>query len=406
MIPQLLLELWEIVLWSDEFMNKKHWSTILLRVLSYVLVAVVASITTMYCMAFQSSNKLNTLRFLINNYFVGEVDRQTLDDGAAAGMVEALPDRWSYYIPASQLQASQENMANAFVGVGITIVALEDGQGFEIQKVEPGSGALEAGIMPGDILVAVEGQNASELGTDGLRELIRGEENTQVELTVMRDGLEQTMSVTRKRVLVQVATGKMLDGNVGYIAITNFNDRCAQETIDRVEELLEQGATALIFDVRFNPGGYKEELVKLLDYLLPEGDLFRSVYYSGAESVDTSDASCLEVPMAVLMNADSYSAAEFFAAALDEYEWAVLVGEPTVGKGYFQNTIELGDGSAVALSVGKYFTPKGVCLEETGGLTPEIEVKIDLETAAKVYAGLLEPQEDPQLQAALEVLKK
>ena len=387
-------------------MEKKHWSAILLRVLSYVLVAVVASITTMYCMSFQSSNKLNTLRFLIDNYFIGEVDRQALEDGAANGMVEALPDRWSYYIPASQLQANQENMANAFVGVGITILVREDGQGFDIQKVEPGSGALEAGILPGDILTAVEGQKVSELGTDGTRNLIRGEENTQVQLTVLRDGQEHTFAVTRKKLLVQVATGRMLEGNVGYITIANFNDRCAQETIARIEELLEQGATALIFDVRFNPGGYKDELVKLLDYLLPEGDLFRSVFYSGLEQLDTSDEKCLEIPMAVLMNGDSYSAAEFFAAALDEYDWAVLVGEPTVGKGYFQNTIELGDGSAVALSVGKYFTPKGVCLGDTGGLIPEVEVKIDLETAAKVYAGLLEPQEDPQLQAALEALKK
>jgi len=387
-------------------MNKKHWSTILLRVLSYVLVAVVASITTMYCMSFQSSNKLNTLRYLINTYFIGEVDPEALEDGAANGMVEALPDRWSYYIPASQLQASQENMANAFVGVGITIMVREDNQGFDIQKVEPGSGALEAGILPGDILVAVEGQKVSELGTDGTRNLIRGEENTQVELTVLREGREHTFRVTRRKLLVQVAAGKMLEGNVGYITITNFNDRCAQETISQIEELMQQGATALIFDVRFNPGGYKEELVKLLDYLLPEGDLFRSVYYSGEERIDTSDAKCLELPMAVLINADSYSAAEFFAAALEEYDWAVLVGEPTVGKGYFQSTIELGDGSAVALSMGKYYTPKGVCLGDTGGLTPEIEVKIDLETAAKVYAGLLEPQDDPQLQAALEALKK
>ena len=158
--------------------------------------------------------------------------------------------------------------------------------------------------------------------------------------------------------------------------------------------------------MRFNPGGYKDELVKLLDYLLPEGDLFRSQLYTGEEAVDTSDAKCLEMPMAVLVNGDSYSAAEFFAAALDEYDWAVLVGEPTVGKGYFQSTFDLGDGSAVALSVGKYFTPNGRCLEDEGGLTPEVTVEVDQETASKIYAGVLEPTEDPQIQAALEALKK
>ena len=387
-------------------MNKKHWSYILLRVLSYILVAVVASVTTVYVMLQQTGGKLTTLRYLINTCFIGEVDQQALDDGAAYGMVEALPDQWSYYIPASSMQANQENMENAYVGVGITITVREDGKGFDILRVEPGSGALDAGILPGDILIGVEDQQVSELGTDGARELIRGEENTQVKLAVLRDGQEHSYTVTRKRMLVQVATGQMLEGNVGYITITNFNERCAEETIARIEELLEQGATGFIFDVRFNPGGYKDELVKLLDYLLPEGDLFRSQFYTGQETVDTSDASCLEMPMVVLMNGDSYSAAEFFAAALREYDWAVLVGEPTVGKGYFQNTIELGDGSAVALSVGKYFTPKGVCLGETGGLAPDVTVEVDLETASGIYAGLLTPEEDPQLQAALEALKK
>lgn len=388
-------------------MGKKiDWSKVLLRLLTYVLVAVITCVGTMYFMLQQTGGKLTTLRYLINTCFIGEVDQQALEDGAAYGMVDALPDRWSYYIPASQMQANTEHMENAYVGVGITIVARADNKGFDIVKVEPNGGALEAGILPGDILVAVEGQRLSETGIDGTRVLIRGEEGTQVKVTVERDGQELEFSVIRKQLLVQVATGEMLEGNVGYITIANFNERCAQETIARIEELIEQGATALIFDVRFNPGGYKDELVELLDYLLPEGDLFRSLFYNGEETVDTSDEKCLEMPMAVLMNGESYSAAEFFAAALDEYDWAVLVGEPTVGKGYFQNTIELGDGSAVALSVGKYFTPKqGLCLEEEGGLTPEVEVLIDEELASKIYSGLLDPMEDPQVLAALAELK-
>ena len=382
------------------------WAKILLRILTYVLVAVVTCVSTMYLMLQQSGGKLTALRFLINNCFIGEVDQETLDDGAAAGMVDALPDRWSYYIPASEMLANTEHMENAYVGIGVTIMVREDNKGLDIIQVEPAGGAREAGVLPGDVLVAVEGQQVSELGTDGTRALIRGEENTQVNITVERDGQKLDFTVTRKQLLVQVATGEMLEGNVGYVTIANFNDRCAQETIARIEELIAQGATSLLFDVRFNPGGYKDELVKLLDYLLPEGDLFRSQLYTGEEAVDTSDAKCLEMPMAVLINGDSYSAAEFFAAALDEYDWAVLVGEPTVGKGYFQSTFDLGDGSAVALSVGKYFTPNGRCLEDEGGLTPEVPVEVDLETASKIYAGVLEPTEDPQIQAALEALKK
>ena len=382
------------------------WSRLLLRICSYVLVAVVTCVATMYFMLQSTGGKLTYLRYMINACFIGEVDQQALEDGAANGMVQALPDRWSYYIPASSMQANQESLDNAYVGVGITITVREDNKGYDIIQLEPTGGALEAGILPGDILVAVEEQRLSEMTVEQARDLIRGEAGTQVKLTVERDGAEQEFTVTRKQLLVQVATGELLEGNVGYITIVNFNDRCAQETIARIEELKQQGATAFIFDVRFNPGGFKDELVDLLDYLLPEGDLFRSLLYTGEETVDTSDENCLEMPMAVLINGDSYSAAEFFAAALSEYEWAQLVGESTVGKGYFQYTMELGDGSAVALSVGKYFTPNGRCLEDEGGLTPDIPVEVDDETAARIYAGLLDPMEDPQVQAALEALKK
>ena len=201
-----------------------------------------------------------------------------------------------------------------------------------------------------------------------------------------------------------MATYTMLDKHIGLIRIENFDLRCAEETIAAIETLLEQGAEGLIFDVRGNPGGYAEELVKILDYLLPEGDLFRTVDYAGREHVDTSDADCLELPMAVLVNQDSYSAAEFFAAALREYDWAVVVGQKTCGKGYFQNTLPLSDGSAVGLSVGKYFTPNGESLADVG-VTPDRVVEVDEDTRWKIYYGTLPIEEDVQLEAALELLE-
>ena len=135
-------------------------------------------------------------------------------------------------------------------------------------------------------------------------------------------------------------------------------------------------------------------------------EIFRSVDYAGNEEVEMSDAACLEMPMAVLVNADSFSAAEFFAAALWEYEWATVVGQPTVGKGYFQNTFTMSDGSAVSLSVGKYFTPNGVSLAEEGGFTPDVVQEVDEDTAALIYSELLEPADDPQIQAAVKALQE
>ena len=221
---------------------------------------------------------------------------------------------------------------------------------------------------------------------------------------MLRNGQELTLPVTRAEVKTPVATYEMLENKVGLISIVNFDSRCAEETIAAIEALLAEGAEKLIFDVRNNPGGYAREMVKVLDYLLPEGELFRTVDYKGTENVDRSDEKYLDIPMAVLVNADSYSAAEFFAAALSEYDAAVVVGESTSGKGYFQYTYELDDGSGVGLSVGKYYTPNGASLEKVG-ITPDVTVNVTDEQAMQIYYGTLEPAEDPQLQAAVEALK-
>ena len=381
-------------------MNKR----IFLKILSYMLVAAVAVALTLTVTVF-NQGKLTTLAAMIDRYFVEDYDKEAVEDAAASAMVDALGNRWSYYIPASEYSAYLERQNNAYVGVGITITPLADNQGLEILKVEQGGGAEEAGLQAGDILIAVDGQGMDVLSVDNAKTLVQGEPGTTVKLTVLRDGKELEFTVERRHIQMVVATGELLEGNVGYIKINNFNDRSAEETIALVEQLREAGATSLLFDVRFNPGGYKDEMVKVLDYLLPEGDLFRSVDYTGKEEVDSSDESCLELPVVVLMNRDSYSAAEFFAAALHEYDWATLVGEATTGKSHFQIAMELGDGSAVNLSVGKYLTPKGVSLADVGGLQPDKAVDVDEDTYAKLYSGQIPWQEDTQLLAALEVLK-
>ena len=373
------------------------------KILSYIAVATLASAVSVAMCTMEpmfQTCKLDQLASIIENQFIGEADMRKAKDAAATAMVDSLGDRWSYYMSAEDYIAHLEQVNNAYVGIGVTIVGAEDGSGVEILKVESNGPAADAGIQVGDLIVGVEGQDAAGLSTTELRELVRGEEGTFVLLTVKRDGEVFDLSVERRTVETAVATGVMLDGNVGLVTITNFDSRCASESIAAIEDLIAQGAQALVFDVRNNPGGYKDELVQLLDYLLPEGDLFHSEDYSGKTEVDVSDAACLEMPMAVLVNEDSYSAAEFFAAALAEYDWATVVGTQTVGKGYFQVTYMLMDGSAVGLSIGKYTTPKGVSLQEVG-ITPELVVEVDDATYYMIYAGMLDPGEDPQIQAAV-----
>ena len=374
----------------------------ILLIVSHVLVAAVAALTGVLCCwsAMKGEQtKLEELWAIVDERFIGEAD----PDVVAGAMIDALGDQWSHYMTAEQYSAYRDTMANSYVGVGMTVQARSDGQGIDVLAVTAGGSAEEAGVLAGDRIVAVDGASTLDMDVDDVTARIRGEEGTTVELTALRQEQTLTFQVERRRIETIVASAQMLEGDVALITIENFDDRCAQVTIDCIQPMLDQGVKALIFDVRGNPGGYKRELVELLDYLLPEGPLFRTEDYQGNVTVDQSDADHLDIPMAVLMDLHSYSAAEFFAAALDEYDAAITVGEKTYGKGYLQNTFQLSDGSAVTLSVGKYFTPNGVSLAGVG-LEPDVPVEVDDATAALIVAGTLDPMEDPQVLAALEAL--
>lgn len=377
----------------------------LMTFMSYVLVAALASAVTFAAanVPREDNAKLDELRALVDEKFIGEIDWKAAEDSAAAGMVAGLGDRWSYYMSAERYDSYLEQMKNAYVGVGITVTEREDGY-IDVVEVVEGGPAERAGIEAGDILTHADGIDLATLTMDETTGIIKGEEGTTVRLTIRRGEITWEMDVRREFFEVIVASGQMLTEDIGMVTIENFDGRCADETIAAIESLMDQGAKKLIFDVRNNPGGYKRELCAVLDYLLPEGPLFRSEYYDGTEQVDESDADCLDIPMAVLVNSESISAAEFFAAALDEYEAATVVGTQTIGKGYFQQTYRLSDGSAVGLSVGKYTTPNGVSLTDVG-ITPDVVVEVDEELFWQIYYGNVEWTGDPQVLAAVEALE-
>lgn len=377
----------------------------LMWLLSYVLVALAAALLTGFLMFrhYWSESKLDSLEKLIDYVFIEDVDWEVLEDAAADAMVSATGDRWSYYIPASQMAAYEEQMTNSYVGVGITILTAEDGKYFAVTEVYADGPAGEAGMLVGDLLVAVDGEDIAGWMMDEVRGKVCGEEGTPVTLTIQRGQERMDLTMDRASVATPVVTSRMLSDGIGYILIDNFDDRCCEEVVEAVEALMQEGAQKLLFDVRNNPGGYANELVDTLDYLLPEGEVFHTVDYTGKEERFTSDASCIDLPMAVMVNSETYSAAEFFAAALQEYGAAVVLGEKTSGKGYFQQTYSLGDGSAVALSSGKYFTPQGRSLAGVG-IEPDYEVLCDDETAYYIYYGVLDDADDPVLQKAIEVL--
>lgn len=375
-----------------------------LIVLSYVLVAALACGATLFFVSASTDyNKLEDLENLILTSFAGDADKTKIEDAAADAMVNAMGDRWSYYIPASELPSFLENSENAYVGIGVTVQATDDNSGLMVIAVQPGGPAEEAGVQVGDVIIQVDGESAQDRTVTEISAMIKGEEGTVVSITVLRSGEGITMSMTRKRMETTVASSKLLNEHVGLVTIQNFDERCADETIAAIKALLNQGADMLLFDVRNNPGGYVDELTKVLDYLLPEGDLIRTVGTDGSDETVTSDASCVKVPMAVLINENTYSAAELFAADLSEYGAAKLFGQQTSGKGFYQYVFQFADGSAAGISVGRYYTGHGASLEGIG-LTPDETVKLDDESEALFYNGMLEPENDAQLQAALSYL--
>lgn len=349
--------------------------------------------------------KLDEIVALLNEVYVDGYDTDKLGDYLAQAAVAATGDRWSYYVSAEDYDAFVESNENAYVGIGVTVESSDDlTDGVQITKVTPNSPAEEAGIEADDRIYAVEGETVESLGLDEAKNRIRGEEGTEVTLTILRGEKKFDVTVKRASVEVEVVKYSMLDGSIGYIKINNFEANSADRTIEAIDTLREQGAKALVFDLRFNPGGRKDELVRVLDDLLPEGPLFRSVDYKGNESVDYSDADCVELPMAVLVNGDSYSAAEFFAAALQEYDWATVVGTKTCGKANYQQTFRLSDGSAVAVSTGHYQTPHGVTLANVG-VTPDKIVEVDNKTYLELYKEAVAVKDDAQLQAAIKAVK-
>ncbi len=350
--------------------------------------------------------KLEEVIELLDELYVDGYDKEELADYLAAAAVAASGDRWSYYISVDEMDSYQEGIDNEYVGIGVSVqTTYDDPNGLPIIEVNPSGPAYKAGVMPRDIIIAVDGKLASEIGVENMSDMIRGEAGTDVVITILRGTKQFNLTITREHIETVVVSYELL-GTTGYIKIANFHARCAQESIAAIEELQTQGATSLIFDMRFNPGGSLDELIALLDYLLPEGVIFRSVNYKGKEEIMESDAEqYLNIPMCVLVNEDSYSAAEFFAAALQEYDYATVVGTQTVGKGNYQQTFMLSDGSAVAISTGHYSTPNGVNLEGVG-ITPDLPVEVDEQTYIAIYSNTIEKTDDPQLQAALKALQE
>lgn len=334
-----------------------------------------------------------------------DADLQAASDGALEGLVNALGDRWSYYVDAEDYAALIERRSNQYVGIGVT-VDYSGEEGIYIRAVTPGSPAEKGGLQAGEWIVMVQGVSAVGDARYEAVDLIGGQPGEERTLRVRGvTGEEREVTLILAAIEVEVAAGYLTEDGIGVVTLANFNSNSADKFREVTESLLERGAQALVFDMRGNGGGYVSELTEILDYLLPEGVVFQSKPRWGFTEKSESDADCVDLPFAVLVDENTYSAAELFAAELREMQGAYIVGEVTSGKGYSQNTFALRNGGAAGISTACYFTGEGISLIGTG-ITPDIVLSLTDEEESLRSAGALDPENDPQLQAALKLLQE
>ncbi len=345
----------------------------------------------------KKNEKFSKVRDTILTSFVGDVTEQELLDGAIAGMVNSLGDRYSHYLGVTDYQLYKNNSRSGLFGIGISTVMHESGDILVVEVYE-GSPAGQAGLLPFERITAVEGQLVTAIGYQVAVSAMQGEENSSLELTVLSgDGRERRVTAVRRDLKVSLIRSEILEGqNLGYVRIRSFGPGLSIDFREALRYLQNAGVEGLIFDVRYNPGGELSELCEVLDTLLPEGPIISLRNKKGETELKTSLPGSIDLPIAVLVGGNSFSAAEFFAAALREYNMALLIGEPTTGKGYGQMDIQLDDKSGLILSTTEYFTPQGHSLDGVG-LTPDVPVEL----SAAERASALTHEQDRQLQAAI-----
>ena len=348
-------------------------------------------------------SKLNEIQELVDAYYVGEYDEDEAMDILSAAMVAGINDKWAYYTAAKDVEALNENRTGNYSGIGVTVVQDSETGLLRITEVYEGSPAEESGLQVLDQIYSVEGQMVSEIGMDATVALVRGEIGTKVNMAILRGGIIYNFSVERATVEQQNVKAEVLDGNVGYIRITSFTTAAASQFAQKLDSLENLGVTALVIDVRNNGGGSLNTLLSMLDLLLPEGVIFIERDVNGKEVKYTADSSYCELPIVVLANGYSYSAAEYFAAVLQEQGRACFIGEPTTGKGEGQSTFKLSDGSCVSFSTIKYFTPSGVSIGDQGGIEPDMLISMTDEEIVSI--GNMTAEEDSHIAAALDYLK-
>lgn len=325
----------------------------------------------------EKSKKYNSLQVLdsyVRENYLGDIDENDLSDGILKGYISGLDDKYSRYLTEEEYLSEQSEDEGQLVGLGLTLSKDDNGY-IRIAEIMQDSPVVDAGLKVGDIITIIDGVDVLAAGFEESIESMRGTEGSEIRLTVRRDGIDKDYTFTRRSIEMITVSGKMINQSVGYIEISGFKKNTPQQFIETLERLTSNGAKAIVFDVRDNGGGIVESLSDCVDPLLPEGVIATAEYKDGhSETLVYSDDTELKIPMVVLVNKNTASAAELFAASLRDFGGAVLVGEKTYGKGVMQQTTEFDKKGAVVLTVAKYKTSVSECYDEIG-LTPDYTIE-------------------------------
>lgn len=349
--------------------------------------------------------KIDTVDAIVRKNYVGEIDEAQLENGLIQGYLYGLGDKYATYLDKDEFKAYTSKTGGQMVGIGIKVIYDNAVGGMYVTGVTKDSPAMEAGLVAGDVITAVDGMPIAARGYyNTINYIGGGEEGEVVTLTVLKgpELYEETeMAIERAVVRSLSVTGELLGEDVGYVVISEFLRATPNELFAVLDELIESGATSLLFDVRNNPGGDLDAIKAALDHLLPEGPIIRIRSKDGTEQVLMSDEDAIDLPMCVLVNGNTASAAELFTAALKDYKKATVVGTTTYGKGTMQTMMQLSDGSALSISTQMYDPPYSENYEGTGVL-PDVEIDLTPEQYSRFYR--LTRDEDPQIRAAVRIL--
>ncbi len=345
--------------------------------------------------------KTSVLQNIIDRYFLFDEDMTKVEDGIYAGMMNGLGDPYTVYYTKEEYKALNEDTEGKYSGIGAVVSQNPNTKIITIVKIFDNSPANDAGLQVGDIIYKIDGEEVAGTDMDILvKTKIRGEEGTSFKMTVLRgdERKEVELDLIRRSIEVETVAGKMLDNNIGYIAVSQFDAVTSEQFKSNIESLQSQGMTKLIVDLRGNPGGLLDQVVDMLDYILPDGlVLYTEDKYGEREEYYSDGSHELKIPMVVLVNENSASASEVFTATFRDFEWGTVVGKTTFGKGIVQNVLPLGDGTAVKITTQHYYPPSGYDLHKVG-IKPDLEV--DLNEGAKIGTD-----SDNQLSAAIDILK-